>query len=194
MGWNVLCCCKFSLTENEENELKLLFWAFGENYRIGPESWKCFRTVLGKLQNLTQNFQTLQISPCRELLHISSGFTDFLTILTPIWTQIEAQSLTQLPFDINWRIRLRKLKFWGLGAPQNPSFLHPFHHSSSIFSHFPSTFHLPSFFHAPIKFLLALGIDGKWLELWFYKGESQFLSFSLYFWLPRFRLAFIFWD
>ena len=160
------------------------FWAFGENYRIGPESWKCFRTVLRKLQNLTQNFQTLQISPCRELLHISSGFTDFLTILTPIWTQIEAQSLTQLPFDINWRIRFRNTSFGGWVLPQNPSSLIFYITSSISFPfplHFPFTFHLPSSFHVSIKFLLALGVDGKWLELWFFKGESQFLSFVFIF-------------
>ena len=181
MGWKVLCCCNFSLAENDKNGLKLWFWTFGRNYRNGPESWKHCRTVLGKLQKLTQNFQTLQNSPCANCRISDSFFADFLTIWTPIWTQIEAQSLTQLPFDINWRIRLRKLKFWGLGAPQNPSSLHSLH--PLLFTSHPisSIFHLPSSIHASIKFLLALGVDGKWLELWFFKGESQFLFFLFIF-------------
>ena len=181
MGWKVLCCCNFSLAENDKNGLKWWFWTFGRNYRNGPESWKHCRTVLRKLQNQTPQLSDFADRSLRELIQIRPVFADFLTILTPIWTQIEAQSLTQLPFDINWRIRLRKLKFWGLGAPQNPSYLH-FLHPLLFTSHpISSIFHLPSSIHASIKCLLALGVDGKWLELWFFKGESQFLSFLFIF-------------
>ena len=146
MGWNILCCCKFSLAENEKNGLKLIFWRFSRNYRIGPESWKCFRTVLGKLQKLTQNFQKLQNSPCANCCCPDLFLLLFWLFCPPIWTQIEAQSLTQLPFDINCRIRLRKLKFWGLGAPQNPSPSIPFILFSSLLIPFlqSSTF-LPPF-------------------------------------------------
>ena len=71
-----------------------------------------------KLQKWPRILKTLQNSPGQiteadpklsaivdqslcELQNSSLVFADFLTILTPIWTQIEAQSLTQLPFDIN---------------------------------------------------------------------------------------------
>ena len=72
------------------------------------------------------------------------GFYWFFDYFDTNLDPIEAQSLTQLPFDINWRIRLRKLKFWGLGAPQNPSSLHSLH--PLLFTSHPisSIFHLPS--------------------------------------------------
>ena len=92
---------------------------------------------------------------------------------------------------------LENISFGGWVLPQNPSSLIFSIPSSTHFhfpSHFPLTFHLPSSIHASIKFLLALGVDGKWLELGSSKGSSNSFPFSLCFWLPRFKLPFMFWD
>ena len=109
-----------------------------------PRILKTLQNSPGKITEADPKLSEIAEQSLRELQNSRLVFADFLTILTPIWTQIEAQSLTQLPFDINLRIRLRKLKFWGLGAPQNPSSLHSLH--PLLFTSHPisSIFHLPS--------------------------------------------------
>ena len=149
MAWKILFCCKFSLAENEEKCVEMEILNIFKNCRNDPESWKHCRTVLGKLQKLTQNFQKLQNSTCANCCCPDLFLLLFWLFCPPIWTQIEAQSLTQLPFDINWRIRLRKHKFWGLGAPPKPQLSHLLH----LFLH-PTPISLTFPFHLPPPFLL----------------------------------------
>ena len=102
----------------------------------------------------------------------SFGFLWFLALWS---TNLDPNSTPNIrpkcPIILGGKLGL-ETQVLGVGCSPNPSYLHSLH--LLLFTSHPisSIFHLPSSIHASIKFLLALGVDGKWLELWFFKGES----------------------
>ena len=156
MGWNGDSGHLAEITETAQNPENTAEQSW-ENYRIRPH-----------------NFQTLQTGPCANSTYNFGFSLIFWSFEHQFGPKLKPKHEAQVPIDIWCKIRLRNPSFGGWVLPKtlNPSslhFLHPILFTSHLIS---SIFHLPSSIHASIKFLLALGVDGKWLELWFFKGES----------------------
>ena len=163
MSWNSYSEHLEKITESVQNPENASEQSW-ENYRIWPKTFRPCRSV--------------PVANC----YISARV---LLIFWLFWHQfgpkLKPNHWPNFHLILIEELDLENLSFGGWVLPKNPSSLHSLH--PLLFTSHPisSIFHLPSSIHASIKFLFALGVDGKWLELWFFKGESQFLSFLFIF-------------